>query len=100
MMIYRLPKNDDKPIKVKVIYPNKWSNPIIEDDRVYIIDEQSSPEEAGKALKTLHDRLVLEPTLVDDHTCPDEAPSPEEIEDLFISLNEMLIEMKEENMGY
>ena len=30
----------------------------------------------------------------------DEVPSPEEIEDLFISLNEMLMEMEEEDMGY
>lgn len=30
----------------------------------------------------------------------DEAPSLEEIEDLFISLNEMLMAMEEEDMGY
>ena len=58
MMVYVLPKNDDKSVKVKVIYPNKWSDPIIEDDRVYIIDEHPSPEEAGKALKTLYERLM------------------------------------------
>ena len=65
-----------------------------------MIDEQSSPEEAGKALKLLHDRLMSDPTLIDDYACPDEAPNPEEIEDFFISLNEMLMEMEEEDMGY
>lgn len=99
MMIYVIPKNDDKPIKI-VFEGGKESNPIVEDDRVYVIDEQSSPEEAGKALKILHDRLMSESTLVDDHTCPDKEPSPEEIEDFFISLNEMPMEMEEEEMGY
>ena len=99
MMIYVIPKVDDKPIKI-VFEGGKESNPIVEDDRVYVINEHLSPEEAGKALKTLHDRLMSESILVDDHTCPDEAPSPEEIEDFFISLNEMLMEMEEEDMGY
>lgn len=98
MMIYVIPKVDNKPIKI-VFEDGKESNPIVEDDRVYVIDKQSSPEEAGKALKTLYDRLMSESTLVDDHTCPDEAPSPEEIEDFFISLK-MLMEMEEEEMGY
>lgn len=99
MMIYVIPKVDDKPIKI-VFEGGKESNPIVEDDQVYLIDEHSSPEEVGKAFKTLYDRLMSESTLVDDHTCPDEAPSPEEIEDFFISLNEMLMEMEEEDMGY
>ena len=99
MMVYVIPKVDNKPIKI-VFEDGKESNPIVEDDRVYVIDKQSSPEEAGKALKTLCDRLMSESTLVDDHTCPDEAPSSEEIEDFFISLNEMLMEMEEEDMGY
>lgn len=99
MMIYVIPKVDNKPIKI-VFEDGKESNPIVENDQVYVIDKQSSPEEAGKALKTLYDRLMSESTLVDDHTCPDEAPSPEEIEDFFISLNEMLMEMEEEDMGY
>ena len=61
---------------------------------------QSNPEEVGKAFKILHDRLMSESILVDDHERPDKAPSPEEIEDFFISLNEMLMEMEEEDMGY
>lgn len=92
-------KDDDKLVKI-VFEGGKESNPIVEDNQVYLIDEHPSPEEAGKALKTLYDRLMSESTLVDDHTCPDEAPSPEEIEDFFISLNEMLMEMEEEDMGY
>lgn len=99
MMIYVIPKNDDKPVKI-VFESGKESNPIVEDDRVYVINEHPSPKENGEALKTLYDRLMSESTLVDDHTCPDEAPSPEEIEDFFISLNEMLMEMEEEDMGY
>lgn len=74
-MIYVIPKVDNKPIKI-VFEDGKESNPIVENDQVYVIDKQSSPEEAGKALKTLCDRLMSESTLVDDHTCPDEAPSP------------------------
>ena len=64
---------------------------------------QSNPEEVGKAFKMLHDRLMSESILVDDHERSDKAPSPEEIEeieDFFISLNEMLMEMEEEDMGY
>lgn len=99
MMIYVMSKDDDKPVKI-VFEGGKGSNLIAEDDRVYVIDEQSIPEEAGKALKTLHDRLMSESILVDDHAYPDEAPSLEEIEDFFISLNEMLMEMEEEDMGY
>lgn len=99
MMIYVIPKVDDKPIKI-VFGGEKESNPIVENDQVYFIDQHPSPEEVGKAIKTLHDRLMSESTLVDDHTCPDEAPSPEEIEDFFMSLNEMLMEMEEEDMGY
>lgn len=99
MTIYVIPKNDDKPIKI-VFEGGKGSGSIVEDEQVYLIDEQSSPEEAGKALKTLCDRLISESTLVDNHTCPDKAPSLEEIEDFLISLNEMLMEMEEEDMGY
>lgn len=99
MMIYVILKDNDKLVKI-VFEGGKESNPIVEDNQVYLIDEHPSPEEAGKALKTLYDRLMSESTLVDDHTCPDEAPSPEEIEDFFISLNEMLMEMEEEDMGY
>jgi hypothetical protein len=98
MMIYVIPKNDDKLIQI--VYTDKESNSIVENNWVYVVDEHASPEEAGKALKTLCDRLMSESTLVDDHTCPDEAPSSEEIEDFFISLNEMLMEMEEEDMGY
>ena len=57
MMVYVIPKVDNKPIKI-VFEDGKESNPIVEDDRVYVIDKQSSPEEAGKALKTLYDRLM------------------------------------------
>lgn len=99
MMIYVIPKVDNKPIKI-VFEDGKESNPIVENDWVYVIDEQSSPEEAGKALKTLCDRLMSESTLVDDHTCPDKTPSPEEIEDFFISLNERLMAMEEEDTEY
>lgn len=99
MMIYVIPKNDDKPIQI-VFEGEKESNPIAEDDWVYVIDEQSSPEEAGKAFKTLCDRLMSESTLVDNHTCPDKAPSLEEIEDFLISLNEKLMAIEEEDMGY
>jgi hypothetical protein len=99
MRIYVIPKDDDKFVKI-VFEGGKGFNFIVEDDQVYLIDEHPSPEEAGKALKTLHDRLMSESTLVDGHTCPDEAPSSEEIEDFFISLNEMLMEMEEEDMGY
>ena len=84
----------------KIFESGKGSNPIVENDQVYLIDEQSSPEEVGKAFKMVHDRLMSEPILVDDHAYPDEAPSLEEIEDFFISLNEMLMEMEEEDMGY
>lgn len=97
-MIYVIPKNDDKLIQF--VYTDRWSDPIVENDWVYVVDEHASPEEAGKALKTLCDRLRSESTLADDDACPDEAPSPEEIEDFFISLNEMLMEMEEEDMGY
>lgn len=99
MMIYVIPKVNNKPIKI-VFEDGKESNPIVEDDRVYVINEHLSPKENGEAFKTLYDRLMSESTLVGDHAYPDEAPSPEEIEDFFISLNEMLMEMEEEDMGY
>lgn len=40
MMIYVIPKVDNKPIKI-VFEDGKESNPIVEDDRVYVIDKQS-----------------------------------------------------------
>ena len=57
MMICVIPKNDDKPIKI-IFESGKESNPKIEDDRVYVIDEHPSPEEVGKALRTLYERLA------------------------------------------
>lgn len=57
MMIYLIPKDDDKPIKI-VFEGGKGSNPIVEDDRVYFIDEHPSPEEVGKAFRTLYERLM------------------------------------------
>lgn len=57
MMICVIPKNDDKPIKI-IFESEKESNPMIEDDRVYVIDEHPSPEEVGKALRTLYERLM------------------------------------------
>lgn len=57
MMIYVIPKDDDKPIKI-VFEGGKGSNPIVEDDRVYFIDEHPSPEEVGKAFRTLYERLM------------------------------------------
>lgn len=57
MMIYVIPKDDDKPIKI-VFEGGKGSNSIIEDDQVYFIDEHPSPEEVGKAFRTLYERLM------------------------------------------
>lgn len=57
MMIYVIPKDDDKPIKI-VFEGGKGSNPIVEDDQVYFIDEHPSPEEVGKAFRTLYERLM------------------------------------------
>ena len=57
MMICVIPKNDDKPVKI-IFESGKESNPMIEDDRVYVIDEHPSPEEVGKALRTLYERLM------------------------------------------
>lgn len=51
MMIYVIPKGDDKPIKI-VFEDGK------EDDEVYLIDEHPSPEEVGKAFRTLYERLM------------------------------------------
>lgn len=75
MRIYVIPKDDDK--FVKIVLGGEGFNFIVEDDQVYLIDEHPNPEKVGKALKTLHDRLMSESTLVDNHTCPDKAPSPE-----------------------
>ena len=57
MMIYVIPKDGDEPIKI-VFEGGKESNPIVEDDQVYLIDEHPSPEEVGKALRTLYERLM------------------------------------------
>lgn len=57
MMIYVIPKDDDKPIKI-VFKGGEGSNPIVEDDQVYFIDEHPSPEEVGKAFRTLYERLM------------------------------------------
>lgn len=51
MMIYVIPKGDDEPIKI-VFEDGK------EDDEVYLIDEHPSPEEVGKAFRTLYERLM------------------------------------------
>ena len=57
MMIYVIPKDDDKPIKI-VFAGGKGSDSIVEDDQVYLIDEHPSPEEVGKAFRTLYERLM------------------------------------------
>ena len=57
MMIYVIPKDGDEPIKI-VFEGGKESNPIVEDDQVYLIDEHPNPEELGKALRTLYERLM------------------------------------------
>ena len=57
MMIYVIPKDGDEPIKI-VFEDRKESGSIVEDGQVYFIDEHSTPEEIGKALRTLHERLI------------------------------------------
>lgn len=57
MMIYVIPKDDDKPIKI-VFEGGKGSGSTVEDDQVYLIDEHPSPEEVGKAFRTLYERLM------------------------------------------
>ena len=57
MMIYMIPKVDDKPVKI-VFEDGKGSDSIVEDEQIYLIDEHPSPEEVGKALKTLYERLM------------------------------------------
>ena len=57
MMIYVIPKGDDKPIKV-VFEGEEGSGSMGEDDEVCLIDEQPSSEEVGKALRTLYERLM------------------------------------------
>ena len=57
MMIYVIPKGDDKPIKI-VFEGGKESGSIVEDEQVYLIDERPSPEEVGKAFRTLYERLM------------------------------------------
>lgn len=58
-MIYVIPKDDDEPIKI-VFEGGKGSGSIVEDDQVYLIDEHPSPEEVGKAFRTLYERLIPE----------------------------------------
>ena len=57
MMIYVIPKDDNKPIKI-VFEGGEESGSIVEDNQVYLIDEHPSPEEVGKALRTLYERLM------------------------------------------
>lgn len=57
MMIYVIPKDNDEPIKI-VFEGGKESGPIVEDDQIYLVDEPPSPEEVGKALRTLYERLM------------------------------------------
>lgn len=52
MMIYVIPKDGDEPIKI-VFEDGK------EDGQVYLIDEHSSPEEVGRAFRTLYERLMF-----------------------------------------
>ena len=58
-MIYVIPKDDDEPIKI-VFEGGKGSGSIVEDEQVYLIDEHPSPEEVGKAFRTLYERLIHE----------------------------------------
>lgn len=51
MMIYVIPKDGDEPIKI-VFEDGK------EDEQVYLIDEHPSPEEVGRAFRTLYERLM------------------------------------------
>lgn len=57
MMIYMIPKGDDKPIKI-VFEDEEGSGSMVEDDEVYLVDEHPSPEEVGKAFRTLYERLM------------------------------------------
>ena len=57
MMIYVIPKDGDEPIKI-VFEGGKGSGSMVEDDEVCLIDEHPSPEEVGKALRTLYERLM------------------------------------------
>lgn len=57
MMIYVIPKGDDKPIKI-VFEGEEESSSIVEENQVYFIDEHPSPEEVGKAFRTLYERLM------------------------------------------
>ena len=57
MLIYVIPKDGDEPIKI-VFEGGKESTPIVEDDQVYLSDEHPRPEELGKALRTLYERLM------------------------------------------
>ena len=57
MMIYVIPKGNDKPFKI-VFEDEEGSGSIVEDEQVYLIDERPSPEEVGKAFRTLYERLM------------------------------------------
>ena len=57
MMIYVIPKDDNKPIKI-VFEGGEESGSIVEDNQVYLIDEHPSSEEVGKAFRTLYERLM------------------------------------------
>lgn len=59
MMIYVIPKNDDKPIKI-VFEDGKGSDSIVEENQVCLIDEHPSPEGVGRAFRTLYKRLMSE----------------------------------------
>ena len=58
MMIYVIPKDGDEPIKI-VFEDGKEDGSMVEDDEVYLIDEHPSPEEVGKAFRTLYERLMF-----------------------------------------
>ena len=58
MMICVMPKDGDEPIKI-VFEGGKEDGSMVEDDEVYLIDEHPSPEEVGKAFRTLYERLMF-----------------------------------------
>lgn len=57
MMIYVIPKDGDEPIKI-VFEDGKEDGSMVEDEQVYLIDEHPSPEEVGKAFRTLYERFM------------------------------------------
>ncbi len=56
MMIYVIPKNDNKLIQY--VYTDQWSDPIVENDRVYVVNEHPNPGEVGEVFRTLYERLM------------------------------------------